>query len=279
MLGQKRNEQPKLISKNKKESRSSSSSSDSSTGKCKAVVKKPQVNSKSLKKTYLPSSDSEVSVESKKPIKIISGTSKLKDTKDIQASLSTATNKEKSEIASLPKQLDFNQIHFKEVESYKIEDIVFLKLNYPNLFVKGTKIAFRIFEASLNYPKKSELIYGVISEFNEATKCFLVHSVFVETIENNIKFLKYLHEYYNTGAESTPQLINIPLKDIIELQIDSSKYLEKPNSKIILNDSLSSTEQTFLREIEFHFGEPYFSQNKFLHEKQDIEGCKQKSIL
>lgn len=184
----------------------------------------------------------------------------------IKNKISTPQPKSKTEIQSEDAQARFydpglklDLTKFTAVPSLEVEDINTLLSEFPLLSKKGTEVIFRIYELcnDTNSPQISDFKYGKIQWFNKETK-----SLLIKAHENcsNIENMQFL---FNSNS----LVLNVPLKDIIELRI----YTGANNGSVHLNDPVLATAK---RQIEFYFGDCVYEQNTFLVSKEDEEKCK-----
>ena len=126
-----------------------------------------------------------------------------------------------------------NEINFDLINSYMLENIDYLKLHFPTLFEKGTRIVFRIYELSMESggPAPSGYKKGKIEEYIEDTKYFIIK---LDEIDEN------LASVYSYDIENE-KILSVHMKDLIELRVQKSDR-NKPETEILIETKNSETE-------------------------------------
>jgi len=134
--------------------------------------------------------------------------------------------------------------NFDLINSYNLENIEYLKENYPNLFEKGTSVLFRIYELSIEHggPAPSGYKTGKIEEFVEETKFFLIK------LEEKDENLESIYSYETDEG----QFISVHVKDMIELRVEKSEKNKYNLNKVLnnlQNENHSNSEQIMKSEL------------------------------
>lgn len=123
-----------------------------------------------------------------------------------------------------------------QIPNQFLENVSYLKDNYPGLFEKDTNIIFRIFELTDTGPGPSKLKQGRIEGFNEDTKNLLIN------VDNN-EINKQLVETYQLNNESDLDLIACSLSKFLELWIHKTNL-----STIILPGNNNNNTESILKD-------------------------------
>ena len=174
---------------------------------------------------------------------------------------------------------DISKINFKSIDSKQLENISYLEENYPLLFKTNTIISFKVFEFSNGFPQISQRLFGKVEYFNKESKSFLIRLIKNnDDISQNSLFNHFIDYYSDVTIDKEDLLINLSLKDLIELQFESA---DMNDDKIIIekNNKVDNQIKTFQRQIEFYFTDPYYSNNSYLQSKLDENGFISISII
>ena len=155
--------------------------------------------------------------------------------------------------------------NFKRIQSIYIEDFEYLKDNYPNLFMVGTRIYFRKYEFIDCYQTKTnDYIQGKVDHFNDETKSFLIELI----------------NHKNNDSNNEIQIINIPIKDFIELFVEKGTLdnNDDEDNEEEYDSILKSKYGCLKRQVEYYFSDQNYYNDPFLLENLDENKCKLKLI-
>ncbi len=140
---------------------------------------------------------------------------------------------------------------FTKIPSHMLEDLEYLKENYPNLLESDSIIYFWRYEfLDINKNKENCFRFGKVIHFNFNSKSFLVELIPVKPYEND------------------SEIVNIPLKDFIELYVKRQDESE--------SDEKTETDSKFgclRRQIEYYFSDENFYKDSFLLSNLNEEDC------
>lgn len=218
---------------------SSDSNSDTDNGNCnRKDINETSNNNLDINKSNIISNNSKVIGD----INI----NKANDYKLIQKQvINSTTNTNFSHNSKNNKMNDIEIIDLKNetlfiyIPSRELENIPYLKLNHPLLFVKDTVVRFKVYELSNGFPKISDYLLGCIINFNTETKALLVRLNINNSkdINTNKDFINGLMDLYDGEKTDNGFLINVFLKDLIEISIfRENKNNENQNFNGCLNN-------------------------------------------
>ena len=149
------------------------------------------------------------------------------------------------------------ELNYELIPSDKIDDINFLQINYPKLFVQGTNIKFKIQELLKTGIGVGDYHFGIIDNFNSDNNSFLIKNC----NSLNEKTLLFM---YQCDEEN---LMIVELKNFVEIWIEAEKsgknYLEKDNEL---------TKHFIRRQVEFYFCDKNYEKDNFLKKNEDENG-------
>ena len=138
--------------------------------------------------------------------------------------------------------------NYRRIQSNLIENVEYLKVNHPNLFVNGTVISFRKYEFIDCYQtKNNDYINGKVEFYNENTKSFLIKLI--------------------TKCDDM-EIINIPLKDFIDLFVANESVQDEIIEKDT-NSLFNSKYGCLRRQVEYYFSDENYYNDSFLLENLD----------
>ncbi len=286
-----------LLNKKRLRSISSNTSSDS-------VVLK---NNYQFSSNLIKKSDDQIAYQSiNNSTKILSNSSIINNQiNEADSNIKIIKDERDTSLNAFDKEFDLK--FFTKADSKYLEDIEYIKKNFPNLLKIKCKIIFKVFELSCGSPKVSDNLFGVIQFFNLNTKNLLIKTIFPkEKIVQHKKLLDYLSDYYDSDVIAENQtlsiLINVALKELIELKVEKNNIINEfnqeeknnlelneinPLSKIetqntkndccdfVNNENLDDSKlKTFHRQMLFYFSTPYYEKNTFFLSNLDSDGCK-----
>ena len=150
-----------------------------------------------------------------------------------------------------------SELNYELIPSDKLDDINFLKINYPKLFVQGTNIKFKIQELLKTGIGVGDYHFGIIDNFNSENNSFLIKNC----NSLNEKTMLFM---YQCDEEN---LMSVELKNFVEIWIEAEKngknYLEKDNEL---------TKHFIRRQVEFYFCDKNYEKDNFLKKNEDENG-------
>lgn len=181
----------------------------------------------------------------------------------------------------LPDELNPEELKaFIQIPSGKLEDVRYLKDNFPDLFTIGTEIIFRVYEMTSSGAGVSKYKYGRIEEFSESSNSFLINL----TKGNDDS----LHMMYDINLD----LICVPIKDFVELRIkvDSNQenkketHREETTADVLVSSQPSTVDKSVItpfikKQVEFYFSDKNYYKDSFLLEKAKQDGNKCKTLI
>ena len=167
-----------------------------------------------------------------------------------------STNKENKNNDNTLLLNNINENNFIQIPSDKLDDIQFLKENYPLLFKTGSLLKFKIQEMGEDGVCIGDYRIGKIEDYSEENNSFLIH------IESQLEGNKKLLMYENEENE-----LYIQMKNFIEIWIynDSSSVKNKET-----NETNAQLIYDFLkRQIEYYFSDLNYEKDSYLKSKED----------
>jgi len=140
---------------------------------------------------------------------------------------------------------------FTKIPSHMIEDLEYLKENYPNLFESDSSIYFWRYEFLIpNQNKENRFRLGKVLYFNFESKSFLVEVLPINRFEND------------------SEIVNIPLKDFIELYVIKQDESEKDDET-----EIDSKIGSLRRQVEYYFSDENYYKDSYLLSNLNDEDC------
>ncbi len=167
-----------------------------------------------------------------------------------------STNKENKNNDNTLLLNNINENNFIQIPSDKLDDIQFLKENYPLLFKTGSLLKFKIQEMGEDGVCIGDYRIGKIEDYSEENNSFLIH------IESQLEGNKKLLMYENEENE-----LYIQMKNFIEIWIynDSNSVKNKET-----NETNAQLIYDFLkRQIEYYFSDLNYEKDSYLKSKED----------
>ena len=167
-----------------------------------------------------------------------------------------STNKENKNNDNTLLLNNINENNFIQIPSDKLDDIQFLKENYPLLFKTGSLLKFKIQEMGEDGVCIGDYRIGKIEDYSEENNSFLIH------IESQLEGNKKLLMYENEENE-----LYIQMKNFIEIWIynDSSSVKNKET-----NETNAQLIYDFLkRQIEYYFSDLNYEKDSYLKSQED----------
>ena len=161
-------------------------------------------------------------------------------------------NKEKNK-----SQENIKKLNYELIPSDKLDDINFLKANYPKLFLQGTKVKFKIQELLKTGIGVGDYHFGIIDNFNPENNSFLIKNC----TSLNEKTLLFM---YQCDEED---LMSIELKNFVEIWIESEK-----EGKNYLGKDPELIKHFIRRQVEFYFCDKNYEKDSFLKKNEDDNG-------
>lgn len=162
--------------------------------------------------------------------------------------------------------------HLAQIPSEKIEDIDYLKNNFPSLFTPGSIIIFKIPELSDEGISQSEYKIGKILQYIEEND----NSFFIELSKiekENLSSRMNLLMFGNDSEESDS--ICVFLKNFICLWIFNAEAVNKENDITIIKNSVNDNIHHFIkRQLEYYFSQKNYENDSYLKQCEDENGCK-----
>ena len=153
-------------------------------------------------------------------------------------------------------KIDIKNLNYELIPSDKLDDISFLKMNYPKLFLQGTKVKFKIQELLKTGIGVGNYHFGVIDNYNPENNSFLIKDC-NSLNEKTVLFMYQCEE---------EDLMCIELKNFVEIWIETKNgknYLEKDNEL---------TKHFIRRQVEYYFCDKNYEKDNFLKKNEDENG-------
>ena len=151
---------------------------------------------------------------------------------------------------------NIKQIQYELIQSDKLDNISFLKANYPKLFLQGTNIKFKIQELLKTGIGVGNYHFGVIDNYNPENNSFLIKNC------NSLNEKTMLFMYQCDDGN----MMSIELKNFVEIWIETKKgknYLEKDSEL---------TKHFIRRQVEYYFCDKNYEKDNFLKQNEDDKG-------
>ena len=151
---------------------------------------------------------------------------------------------------------NINESYFIQIPSDKLDDIQFLKQNYPLLFKTGSLLKFKIQEMGEDGICIGNYRIGKVEDYSEENNSFLIQ---IESqLEGNNKLLMY---------ENEENELYIQMKNFIEIWIynDSNSVKNKETNETnvqLIYDFLK-------RQIEYYFSDLNYEKDSYLKSQED----------
>ena len=152
---------------------------------------------------------------------------------------------------------NIKMLNYELIPSDKLDDITFLKNNYPKLFISGTNIKFKIQELLKTGIGVGDYHFGIIDNYNEDNNSFLIKNC----NSLNEKTMLFMYQY------DEENLMSVELKNFVEIWIETEK-----DGKNYLEKDKELTKHFIRRQVEFYFCDKNYEKDNFLKKNEDDNG-------
>ena len=152
---------------------------------------------------------------------------------------------------------NIKMLNYELIPSDKLDDITFLKNNYPKLFISGTNIKFKIQELLKTGIGVGDYHFGKIDNYNEENNSFLIKNC----NSLNEKTMLFMYQY------DEENLMSVELKNFVEIWIETEK-----DGKNYLEKDKELTKHFIRRQVEFYFCDKNYEKDNFLKKNEDDNG-------
>ena len=152
---------------------------------------------------------------------------------------------------------NIKMFNYELIPSDKLDDITFLKNNYPKLFISGTNIKFKIQELLKTGIGVGDFHFGIIDNYNEDNNSFLIKNC----NSLNEKTMLFMYQYEEEN------LMSVELKNFVEIWIETEK-----DGKNYLEKDKELTKHFIRRQVEFYFCDKNYEKDNFLKKNEDENG-------